>query len=187
VQPELGQPSGVVVGCQSGGASSVHLVVGTLVLMDPRRSPYAPGVGTRPIVLAGRDDVLERFDVTMSRLEAGRSDVAPLITGSRGMGKTVLLNELVKNAREKGWFVAVDEVIPTATLSALIAVQAHEVLLEMSRRHRVAANVRRVLGILKAFTAVSALGVTLSIDADAVTGPQTQAYSAAICVVSLSK
>ena len=42
--------------------------------------------------------------------------------------------------------------------------------LEMSRRHRVAANVRRVLGILKAFTAVSALGVTLSIDADAVTG-----------------
>jgi hypothetical protein len=138
--------------------------------MDPRRSPYAPGVGTRPIVLAGRGDVLERFDITLSRLEAGLADVAPLLTGSRGSGKTVLLNELVKNAQQRGWFVASEEVIPGTSLSVLIAVLAHEVLLEMSTRHRVAANVKRVLGILKAFTAVSALGVTLSIDADAVTG-----------------
>jgi hypothetical protein len=138
--------------------------------MDPRNSPYAPGAGTTPITLAGRDDVLERFDVTLSRLEAGRPDVAPLITGSRGSGKTVLLNELVRNAQERGWFVASEEVIPGTSLSDLIAVLAHEVLLEMSRKQRVAANVRRVLGVLKAFTAVSALGVTLNIDVDAVTG-----------------
>jgi hypothetical protein len=122
------------------------------------------------MTLAGREDVLERFDVTMARLEAGRPDVAPLITGSRGMGKTVLLNELVKNAQERGWFVASEEVIPGTPLSTLIAVLAHEVLLEMSGRHRAAAKVRRALGVLKAFTAVSALGVSLSIDADAVTG-----------------
>jgi hypothetical protein len=138
--------------------------------MDPRRSPYAPGAGTRPVTLAGREDVIERFDVTLSRLEAGRTDVAPLLTGSRGSGKTVLLNELVKNAKRRGWFVAADEAIPGTSLSALVAILAHEVLLEMSTRHRLAANVRRVLGILKAFTAVSALGVTLSIDVDAVTG-----------------
>ena len=122
------------------------------------------------MTLAGRDDVLERFDVTLSRLESGRPDVAPLITGSRGLGKTVLLNKLVQNAKQRGWFVASEEAIPGTPLSALIAILAHEVLLEMSRRHRIAANVRRVLGILKAFTAVSALGVTLNIDADAVTG-----------------
>ena len=122
------------------------------------------------MTLAGRDDVLERFDVTMARLEAGRPDAAPLITGSRGLGKTVLLNELVKNAQERGWFVASEEVIPGTPLSTLIAVLAHEVLLEMSGRHRAAAKVRRALGVLKAFTAVSALGVSLSIDADAVTG-----------------
>jgi hypothetical protein len=138
--------------------------------MDPRRSPYAPGAGTKPSILAGRDDVLERFEVTLSRLEAGRADVAPLITGPRGSGKTVLLNQLVANAKQRGWFAACDEVIPDTPLSALIALQAHEVLLEMSKRHRIAANVRRVLGVLKAFTAVSALGVTLNIDVDAVTG-----------------
>jgi AAA ATPase domain len=138
--------------------------------MDPRRSPYAPGAGTKPSILAGREDVLERFEVTLSRLEAGRADVAPLITGPRGSGKTVLLNQLVANAKQRGWFAVSDEVIPDSPLSALIALQAHEVLLEMSKRHRIAAHVRRVLGVLKAFTAVSALGVTLNIDVDAVTG-----------------
>jgi hypothetical protein len=138
--------------------------------MDPWRSPYAPGVGTRPVTLAGRDQILERFDITLSRLETGRPGVAPLITGSRGSGKTVLLNELINRARERGWFVGSEEVIPETPLSTLIAILAHEVLLEMSKRHRVAANVGRVLGILKAFTAVSALGVTLNINVDAVTG-----------------
>jgi hypothetical protein len=121
-------------------------------------------------MLAGRDHILERFDVTLSRMEDGRPDLAPFITGSRGSGKTVLLNQLAENARQRGWFVAAEEVIPRSTFSSLIAIMAHEILLEMSRRHRVAANVRRALGILKAFTAVSALGVTLQIDAEAVTG-----------------
>jgi hypothetical protein len=73
-------------------------------------------------------------------------------------------------AQQRGWFTASDEVIPGTSLSALIAVQAHEVLLAMSSRHRIAANVRRVLGILKAFTSVSALGISLTIDVDAVSG-----------------
>ena len=138
--------------------------------MDLRNSPYVPGAGTRPVALAGRGDILERFDVTLSRLEAGRADTAPLIMGARGSGKTVLLNEFGAMAKKRGWFVASEEVIPNTPLSSLIAVLAHEVLLEMSTRHRVAANVRRALGVLKAFTAVSALGVSLSIDVDAVRG-----------------
>lgn len=134
------------------------------------KCPYDPGAGTRPLALRGRDDILRRFDVTLSRMASGRSDVAPLITGSRGSGKTVLLNELVSRAKRRGWFTACDEVTPDSRLSNLIAVQAREILLEMSARQRMAEQVRRVLGVLRAFTSVSALGISLSIDADKVEG-----------------
>src|SRR4051794_37671380 len=33
--------------------------------MDPARNPYRPGAGTRPLVLAGRDQELERIDVLL--------------------------------------------------------------------------------------------------------------------------
>lgn len=121
-------------------------------------------------MLAGREDVLERFEVTLDRLEAGQSADAPLITGSRGLGKTVLVNTLVRKARERGWFVGAQEAIPQTPLPALIALMARDVLMEMSTRHRAADRARRALGILKAFASVSIVGVRLNINTEAVTG-----------------
>lgn len=138
--------------------------------VDKRFSPFAPGAGTPPFYLAGRQSLIEDFDITMYRLERGRSGAGPLITGPRGSGKTVLLNALAAQARARGWYVGRSEVIPTAPLSALIALIAHEALHEMSRGNRVTEGVRRALGVLKAFTSVSAMGVSLSIDVDAVRG-----------------
>lgn len=108
--------------------------------------------------------------MALDKLQDGRFDVAPLITGPRGSGKTVLLNELTARAREQGWFVASDEVSPDTPLAQLIVVLAHEMLLEMSVKKRASARVRRALGVLKAFTAVSAFGLKLNIDAEAVRG-----------------
>lgn len=134
------------------------------------RNPYEPGAGVRPLELVGHDEVIADFEVALARLEAGRSATPPLITGPRGSGKTVLLNELVAVARERGWVAAKEEVGPSLSLPALIAVMAHESLREMSVRHRTTARLQRAFGVLKAFSAVSALGVTLNIDAGAVAG-----------------
>jgi AAA ATPase domain len=128
--------------------------------VDKRSSPFAPGAGTPPLYLAGRQSLIEDFDITMHRLERGRSGTGPLITGPRGSGKTVLLNTLAARARTRGWYVGRSEVIPTAPLSALIALIAHEALREMTRGNLVTEGVRRALGVLKAFTSVSAMGGT---------------------------
>jgi hypothetical protein len=138
--------------------------------MDLRDSPYVPGAGTRPYSLVGRGDIVEEFAATLDRLQRGRSATAPVITGSRGMGKTVLLNGLVAIARERGWFTAVEEVTPGSSLPRLIARMAREVLFEMSARRRFGDRVQRAFGVLKAFTSVKAFGIELTIDAQAVPG-----------------
>jgi hypothetical protein len=74
--------------------------------VDARRNPYSPGAGVRPAQLAGRDPELEAFDVLRARTEAGRPERSILFYGLRGVGKTVLLNELAESAREDGWIVA---------------------------------------------------------------------------------
>jgi hypothetical protein len=138
--------------------------------MDLRDSPYVPGAGTRPHALVGREDIIESFVATLERLERGRSATAPVITGSRGSGKTVLLNELVGQAQTRGWFTAPEEVTPGSNLPRLAAFMARDVLFEMSARRRFSERVQRALGVLKAFTSVKAFGIELTVDAEAVPG-----------------
>src|SRR5215207_3252846 len=74
--------------------------------MDARLNPYSPGAGVRPAELAGRDRELEDFDVLRHRAIAGRSAQPMVLTGLRGVGKTVLLNEMLERARSEDWIVA---------------------------------------------------------------------------------
>ncbi|MEV6010786.1 ATP-binding protein [Streptomyces sp. NPDC051976] len=138
--------------------------------MDPRGSPYTPGAGIGPTVLVGRADVIESFDVMLDRLALGRSGTAPLVTGARGSGKTVLHNELLRRARNRGWYVAAEEAIAGAPLPALIAVMARDVLLQMRATNRLSDRVKRALGVLKAFVSVSVAGIKLEINTDPVPG-----------------
>ena len=59
--------------------------------VDPVRNPYAPGAGQRPPELAGRDAELAAFDVALERVERGRPERSLILTGLRGVGKTVTL------------------------------------------------------------------------------------------------
>ena len=70
--------------------------------MDPRRNPFSPGAGVRPAQLAGRDDLVETCEIAMDRVLNGLHANDIIMTGLRGVGKTVLLNHLVTLAREKG-------------------------------------------------------------------------------------
>jgi Cdc6-like AAA superfamily ATPase len=62
--------------------------------MDARRNPYAPGAGTPPPELAGRDGIIERAAVALDRICEGRSARSLIFYGLRGVGKTVLLNRI---------------------------------------------------------------------------------------------
>jgi len=74
--------------------------------MDARTNPYTPGAGVRPVELAGRDAEIESFEVILERATQGRSTRSEIYYGLRGVGKTVLLNELLGRARQRGWIAA---------------------------------------------------------------------------------
>ncbi|HET9561007.1 MAG TPA: ATP-binding protein, partial [Propionibacteriaceae bacterium] len=84
--------------------------------MDPVRNPYAPGAGQRPPELAGRDAELTAFDVALERVERGRPERSLVLTGLRGVGKTVLLNALRSKALDRGWGTGKVEARPDTSL-----------------------------------------------------------------------
>ena len=67
--------------------------------MDARNNPYSPGAGVRPSELAGRHREIEAFDVLRYRAVAGRPAQSVVFNGLRGVGKTVLLNELLDSLK----------------------------------------------------------------------------------------
>ena len=70
--------------------------------MDEAANPYAPGAGTRPPELAGRDSVLQTARVAIQRVQAARAAKSFIFIGLRGVGKTVLLNEVQRIAEDLG-------------------------------------------------------------------------------------
>ena len=71
--------------------------------MDPVRNPYAPGAGQRPPELAGRDREIAQFEVVLERVARGRPERSMVLTGLRGVGKTVLLNAFRSMAMQRLW------------------------------------------------------------------------------------
>lgn len=67
-------------------------------------NPFRPTFGASPRVWAGRDAVLEDFARAVDGAP-GNPDRSILISGSRGIGKTVLLTELEDIAKQRGWLV----------------------------------------------------------------------------------
>ena len=74
--------------------------------MDAVTNPYSPGAGLRPPELAGRDADIESFETLLARTAAGRASQSVVLTGLRGVGKTVLLHDLADRARRRGWVLA---------------------------------------------------------------------------------
>lgn len=77
----------------------------SIELYDPVANPYAPGAGTPPPALVGRDAVIEGVDIALQRLRVGRASQHQLIRGLRGVGKTVLLGTLASVAQHTGYRV----------------------------------------------------------------------------------
>ena len=117
--------------------------------MDPIRNPYAPGAGQRPPELAGRDGELAGFDVVLERVARGRPERSMVLTGLRGVGKTVLLNAMRSAAVRRGWGTGKLEARPEQSLRHPLAAALHLAVRELATPHR--GEVDHVLGIVKAF------------------------------------
>ena len=139
--------------------------------MDPVRNPFSPGAGTRPPALVGREREIEAMDVALQRLLLGRDGRSQMLTGLRGVGKTVLLNEFEQLAEGRGYVHEHVEVNEAGDLALRLAAAFRRALLAMDARRRIGGRVRRALGVLKAFSLRLPDGSQLSIDVEAVHGP----------------
>ncbi|GAB3562736.1 ATP-binding protein [Spelaeicoccus albus] len=117
--------------------------------MDPIRNPYAPGAGQRPPELAGRDSELRSFDVVLERISRGRPERSLVLTGLRGVGKTVLLNSMRSTAVRRGWGTGKIEARPDTDLRRPLSAALHLAVRELGLKD--ADQRDQVLGTLKAF------------------------------------
>ncbi len=139
--------------------------------MDPVRNPFSPGAGTRPPALVGRDREIEAMDVALQRLLLGRDGRSQMLTGLRGVGKTVLLNEFELIADARGYFHEHIEVSDEGRLAIRLVTAFRKVLLAMDAKRRIGERVRHALGVLKAFSVQIPDGPGVHIDVDLVSGP----------------
>ena len=116
--------------------------------MDPIRNPYAPGAGQRPPELAGRDEQLDAFDVVLERVARGRPERSIVLTGLRGVGKTVLLNALRSAAVRAGWGTGKLEARPDQSLRRPLASAVHQAVRELGPAGGTGDH---ALGVVKAF------------------------------------
>ncbi len=121
--------------------------------MDPVRNPYAPGAGQRPPELAGRDNELGQFEVVLERIARGRPERSIVLTGLRGVGKTVLLNSFRSMAMQRLWGTGKIEARPDQSIRRPIGSALHMAIREIAPRHRAPDRVDDFLGVLKAFLA----------------------------------
>lgn len=143
--------------------------------MDPARNPYSPGAGLRPPELAGRDAEIESFRVLRERAASGLVSKSIVMTGLRGVGKTVLLNELAGKARGSDWVVAKVEADASGAKVGFRAQVAHSLnrsLREVTGSWGIGDKLRRALATFKSFslTADPTGALSIGIDIDAARG-----------------
>jgi hypothetical protein len=119
--------------------------------MDPIKNPFSPGAGSPPPDLAGRSDILHSATLLLRRIKLKRSEKSLLLTGLRGVGKTVLLNEIEKSARAEDYRTILIEAHEDKPLALLLAPHLRTLLFELDRLKGAGDKVRRGIRVLKSF------------------------------------
>ena len=119
--------------------------------MDPVRNPFAPGAGTPPPELAGRDDLREIIRIALERTRLGRPTKSVLMVGLRGVGKTVLLDRMREDAEAAGIHTLRVEAPEGRSLPAILAPQLRQALLRLSRNEKAKDFAQRALRGLAGF------------------------------------
>jgi hypothetical protein len=127
--------------------------------MDKIKNPFSPGAGSPPPELAGRDIVIEQARVLLGRVRANRSEKSLLLTGLRGVGKTVLLNAIEQIAREQDYRTILVEAHEGKPLAVLLAPHLRRLLFDLDRIAGAGDKARRGIAVLKSFVGAIKLKV----------------------------
>ena len=119
--------------------------------MNPVDNPYAPGAGTAPPELAGRDGLRETVRIAIARVRQGLPTKSVLMVGLRGVGKTVLLDRMRDDAEATGVHTLRIEAPESRSLPALLAPQLRQALLRLSRNEQAKEHAQRALRALAGF------------------------------------
>jgi hypothetical protein len=131
--------------------------------MDPVRNPYAPGAGQRPPELAGRDAELAAFEVVLERVAHGRPDRSIVLTGLRGVGKTVLVKEGMRRLRARRWLCGYYEVRRDVDAGVAIAAIVAGGATLLPRRAKLAVALRKLRASIGSASLSGAADGTVSI------------------------
>ncbi len=119
--------------------------------MNTIYNPYAPGAGSPPPELAGREPIRARVNLSLSRMQAGRAAKSAILVGLRGVGKTVLLETLRLDAEQAGMHAMRIEVPERRSLPAVLAPQLRLALLKLSRVEQAKTLAQRGLRAMAGF------------------------------------
>ncbi len=121
--------------------------------MDPLINPFAPGAGSPPPELAGRESILNQAEVALGRIQRGRSSKSIMIVGLRGVGKTVLLNRIQAMADEQGYIAELLEAPENKSLAAMLAPALRSLILKLDRGEKANAAAKKAFRALRSFVA----------------------------------
>jgi hypothetical protein len=119
--------------------------------MRAQDNPYTPNAGAQPPALVGRDEELQAFELLLARLLRGRTEQSMLVTGLRGVGKTVLLTRFQALAREGGWTTVDAEITKNSDFGDRMANLARRALLQLAPRDRWKERAMRAAAVLRSF------------------------------------
>ncbi len=142
--------------------------------MEALSNPYTPNAGAEPQAVVGRDDQLSSFDLLLARIESGRTEQSMIITGLRGVGKTVLLGQFRSKALARDWVVVELEVSKNdeSQFRRDMASRLRTALFQLSPKARWTHRFTHAASVLRSFTvSVDAQGTwTAGLDVAAAEG-----------------
>ncbi|MFT8440062.1 ATP-binding protein [Acetobacter fabarum] len=135
--------------------------------MDPATNPYSPGAGTPPPVLAGRDEILSQASLALLRVKKSLPQKSFIAVGLRGVGKTVIMNQVNSLADNEGYLVAYMEAFDDISLAREISKKLRPILLKLSKGEMATELCKKALRALRSFATalkVSYQGLDISVD-----------------------
>lgn len=135
--------------------------------MDPVRNPFAPGAGSQPPELAGRDEIIKNADIAIQRALLGKHDKSQILLGLRGAGKTVLLNKIEEIASDNRHITSFIEAPEDKSLPELLYPKLHQTIRKLSAIESAKTAAHHAMRALRGFASafkISVGEVSISVD-----------------------
>lgn len=119
--------------------------------MNPKTNPFAPGAGSQPPELAGRDSILKDASIALARIKNRKAAKSMILVGLRGVGKTVLLNRIWEAAKDESFKAVLIEAHEDKRISELLIPPLRQILFSLDAMENASDKVKRGFRVLSSF------------------------------------